>query len=64
MSVFSLKQYLKDYNNNNTNICVAFLDASKSNHNLLFHNLKDNNVPSYIIHFLNYWYRNQRIYIT
>ena len=67
MCVFALKQYLKDYNNNNTNICVAFLDASKAfdklNHNILFHRLKDNNVISYIIHFLNYWYRNQRIYI-
>ena len=68
MCVFALKQYLKDYNNNNTNICVAFLDArskafDKLNHNILFHRLKDNNVPSYIIIFLNYWYRNQRIYI-
>ena len=67
MCVFALKQYLKDYYNNNTNIFVAFLDASKAfdkiNHNILFHRLKDNNVPSYIINFLNYWYRNQRIYI-
>ena len=59
MCVFALKQYLKDYNNNNTNIFVAFLDASKAfdkrNHNILFHRLKDNYVPSYIIHFLNYW---------
>ena len=65
MCVFALKQYLKDYNNNNTNICVAFQDASKAfdklNHNILFNRLKDNNVPSYIIHFLNYWYRNQFI---
>ena len=46
---------------------VAFLDASKSfnkiNHNILFQRLKDNNIPLYIINFLNYWYRNQRIYI-
>ena len=67
MCVFALKPYLKDYNNNNTNIFVAFLDASKAfdklNHNILFHRLKYNNVPSYIISFLNYWYRNQRIYI-
>ena len=67
MCIFTLKQYLKDYNNNNTNIFVAFLDASnafdKLNHNILFHRLKDNNFPSYIIHFLNYWYRNQRICI-
>ena len=59
MCVFALKKYLKDYNNNNTNIFIAFLDASKAfdklNHNILFHRLKDNNVPSYIIHFLNYW---------
>ena len=65
MCVFALKQYLKDYNN--TNIFVAFLDVSKAfdklNHNIVFHRLKDNNVPYYIIHFLNYWYRNQIIYI-
>ena len=46
---------------------VAFLDASKAfdniNHNILFQRLKDNNIPLYIIIFLNYWYRNQRIYI-
>ena len=58
MCVFALNQYLKYYNKNNTNICVAFLDASKAfdklNNNILFHSLKDNNVPSYIIHFLNY----------
>ena len=46
MCVFALKQYLKDYNNNNTNIFVAFLDASKAfdklNHNMLFHRLKYN----------------------
>ena len=67
MCVLELKQYLTDYNNYNTNIFVAFLDASKAfdklNHNILFHRLKDNNVTSYIIHFFNYWYRNQRIYI-
>ena len=55
MVIFALKQYLKDYNNNNTNIFAAFLDASKAfdklNHNILFHRLKDNNVPSYIINF-------------
>ena len=67
MCVFALKQYLTDYNNNNTNMFVAFLDASKAfdkiNHNILFQRLKDNNIPLYIINFLNYWYRNQRIYI-
>ena len=71
MCVFVLKQYLKDNNNNNnnnnTNIFVAFLDASKVfdklNHNILFHRLKYNNVPSYKINFFNYWYRNQSIYI-
>ena len=40
MYVFALKQYLTDYNNNNTNMFVAFLDASKAfdkiNHNILF----------------------------
>ena len=55
MCVFVLKQYLKDYNNN-TNKFVAFLDASKAfdklNHNIVFHRLKDNNVPTYIIIFL------------
>ena len=31
MCVFALKQYLTDYNNNNnTNMFVAFLDASKA----------------------------------
>ena len=67
MCVFALKQYLTDYNNNNTNMLVAFLDASKAfdniNHNILFQRLKDNNIPLYIFNFLNYWYRNQRIYI-
>ena len=66
MCVFALKQYLTDYDNN-TKIFVAFIDTSKSfdklNHNILFHRLKDNNVTSYIICFLNYLYRNQRIYI-
>ena len=65
--VFALTQYLTDYNNNNTNIFVEFLDASKAfdkiNHNILFQRLKDNNIALYIINFLNYWYRNQRIYI-
>ena len=65
MCVVVLKQYLKDYNNN-TNIFVDFLDASKAfdklNRNIIFHRLKYNNVPSYIIHFLNYWYINQNIY--
>ena len=59
--------FIIEYNNNNTTIFVAFLDASKAfdtfNHNILFHRLKDNNIPSYIIFFFNYWYRNQRIYI-
>ena len=67
MCVFALKQYLMDYNNINTNMFVAFLDSSKAfdkiNHNILFQILKDNNIPLYIINFLNYWYRNQRIYI-
>ena len=40
MCVFALKQYLKNYNNNNTNIFVSFLDASKAfdklNHNIYF----------------------------
>ena len=67
MCVFSLKQYLTYYNNNNTNMFVEFLDASKAfdkiNHNILFKRLKDNNIPLYIINFLNYWYRNQIIYI-
>ena len=41
MCVFALKQYLTDYNNNNTNMFVAVrLDASKAfdkiNHNILF----------------------------
>ena len=67
MCVFALKQYLTDYNNNDTNMFIAFLDASKAfdkiNHNILFQRLKDNNIPLYIINFLNYWYRNQRIYI-
>ena len=39
MCVFALNQYLKDYNNN-TNIFVAYLDASKVfdnlNHNIYF----------------------------
>ena len=46
---------------------VACLDASKAfdkiNHNILFQRLKDNNIHLYIINLLNYWYRNQRIYI-
>ena len=66
MCVFALKQYLTDYNNNNTNMFVAFLDASKAfdkiNHNILFQRLKYNNIPLYIINFLNYWYRNCYIY--
>ena len=40
MCVFALKQYFKNYNNNNTNIYVAFLDASKVfdklNHTIVF----------------------------
>ena len=67
MCVFALKQYLTDYNNNNTNMFVAFLYVSKAfdkiNHNILFQRLKDNNIPLYIINFLIYWYRNKRIYI-
>ena len=46
---------------------VAFLDASKAfdniSHNILFERLRNKNVPIYLINFLNYWYRNQRIYI-
>ena len=67
--MFALKLYLiiTDYNINNTNMFVEFLDASKSfdkiNHNILFQRLKYNNIPLYIIIFFNYWYRNQRIYI-
>ena len=57
MCVFALKQYLIDYNNN-TNMFVAFLDASKAfdkiNHIILFQRLKDNNIPLYIVNFLNY----------
>ena len=67
MCVFAFNQYVIDSNNNNTNMFVAFLDVSKAfdkiNHNILFQILKDNNIPLYIINFLNYWYRNQRIYI-
>ena len=66
MYVLYIYIYIYIYNNN-TNICVAFIDAYKAfdklNHNILFHRLKYNNVLSYIIHFLNYWYINQRIYI-
>ena len=56
--IFALKQYLSDYNNNNnTNIFVVFLGESKTfdklNHNILFHGLKYNNVPYYIMNFLN-----------
>ena len=62
MCVFALKQYLTDYNNNNTNMFVAFIDASKdfdkSNHNILFQRLKYNNITLYIINFLNYWCNN------
>ena len=40
MCVYALKQYLTDYNNNNTNMFVAFLDAFKAfdniNNNILF----------------------------
>ena len=67
MCVFSLKQLINDYKNNNTNMFVAFLDASKAfdniSHNILFERLRNKNVPIYLINFLNYWYRNQRIYI-
>ena len=62
MCVFALKHYLTNFNNNNnTNIFVEFLDASKAfdklNHKILFKRLKDNNIPLYIINLLNYWYR-------
>ena len=49
MCVFDLKQYLTDYNNNNTNMCIVFLNASKAfdkiNHKIVFQRLKYNNIP-------------------
>ena len=49
MCVFSLKQLINDYKNNNTNMFVAFLDASKAfdniSHNILFERLRNKNVP-------------------
>ena len=55
MCVFDIKQYLKDYNNINTNVFVAFLDASTFFYIIviiiIFQRLKYNNIPLFIINF-------------
>ena len=63
--IYLLKEVLSKFRNSNTNIFLAFLDASKAfdriNHNKLFNKLTEKGVPDYIVRIIAFWYKNQNI---
>ena len=67
MAIFALKQVISYYSNHSSPLFVCFLDASKAfdrvNHWVLFKKLIDSHVPIYIVRFLIFWYREQKLNI-
>ena len=65
MCVFTLKQIIEYYRGLGSPVFVCFLDASKAfdrvNHWALFSKLIDRKVPLYLVRFLFFWYKNQRM---
>ena len=67
LCIFTLKNVIDYYKNQNSPVFTCFLDASKAfdrvNHWTLFKKLKDRNVPLIIIRILLFWYREQNVSI-
>ena len=63
LCVFSLKQLIDYYRNNESPVYLCFLDASKAfervPHNILFSKLFERKVPHIVIRLLVYWYSTQ-----
>ena len=64
--IFVLKEIINKFKRSNTNVFMAFLDASKAfdrvRHDLLFTKLNRVGVPLYIIRILKYWYHDQTMF--
>ena len=67
MTIFSLKQTVDFYRNQDTPVYMCFLDAinafDRVNHWMLAKKLLDRNVPLYIIILFIFWYREQEFMV-
>ena len=65
LCVFTLKELIRYYITNGSQMFVAFLDASKAfdrvNHTKLLFKLKTLGVPTYLLRVIAYWYCNQSL---
>ena len=63
LCVFSLKHVMDYSRNNESPLCLSFLDASRAfdrvPHNILFSKLFEQKVPYIVIRLLDYWYSTQ-----
>jgi hypothetical protein len=68
MAIFSLKQIISYYINNDTPVYVTYLDASqafnKVDHRLLIVKLIDRGFPNYFVNLLINWFDSQRFLVT
>ena len=68
MCVFVVKELVRYYFSQGSNIYVCFLDASMAfdriSDVILFKKLIARNVPLYIVRILWFWYRNQILFVN
>ena len=64
--IYVLKEIINKFKQSNTNVFLAFLDASKAfdriRHDRLFTKLHHEGTPIYIIRILKFWYSNQNLF--
>ena len=65
--ILVLKEIINKFRRCNTNVFLAFLDASKAfdrvRHDLLFTKMRRVGVPLYIVRILKYWYSDQTMFV-